>query len=290
MFMSQRDNVTNDKINAESGPMIYIAHELTPFSPSDVTVYSNCDEVKLTVFKDGKQYSYQKEMNRVGMPSPIIKFEDAFHFMEWKAKARSGKQNEAYLLAEGFVDGKLVATHKRYPSGQAYQIRLTLDNENIPLSADGSDIVTVIAEIIDKRGTVKRLNNAEILFTIEGEGRIINDNSKSKQAQISWGSAPILVQATEKAGLIRITAQMKDPGSNRPLQGFLEFESTPNNKKELYSIDELAELGIRRINTPDNKQNMQESIEILRHKKEVNDKKLKEVEAQQTFFGVGIND
>lgn len=83
---------------------------------------------------------------------------------------------------------------------------------------------------------------------------------------------------------------MKDPGSNRPLQGFLEFESTPNNKKELYSIDELAELGIQRVNTPNNKQDMQESIEILRHKKEVNDKKLKEVEAQQTFFGVGIND
>lgn len=290
MFMSQRDNIKNIETCAESGPMIYIAHELTPFSPCDVTVYSNCDEVKLTVFKDGKQYSYQKDMNRVGMPSPIIKFEDAFHFMEWKAKARSGKQNEAYLLAEGFIDGKLVATHKRYPSGQAYQIRLTLDNENIPLSADGSDIVTIVAEIVDKRGTVKRLNNAEILFSIEGEGRIINDNSKSKQAQISWGSAPILVQATEKAGLIKITAQMKDPGSNRPLQGFLEFESTPNNKKELYSRNELAELGIQRINTPNNKQDMQESIEILRRKKEVNDKKLKEVEAQQTFFGIGIND
>ena len=32
-----------------SGPMVYIAHEMTPFSGKDVTVYSNCDEVRLTV-------------------------------------------------------------------------------------------------------------------------------------------------------------------------------------------------------------------------------------------------
>lgn len=78
--------------------MVYIAHELTPFSPEDITVYSNCDEVRLTVFKDGKTYTYKKDSNHQGMPSPIIKFTDAFHFMEWKAKARARKQDETYCL------------------------------------------------------------------------------------------------------------------------------------------------------------------------------------------------
>lgn len=55
MFMAQRSPEKSDLI-ADNGPMIYIAHEITPFSPEDVTVYSNCDEVRLTVFKDGKEY------------------------------------------------------------------------------------------------------------------------------------------------------------------------------------------------------------------------------------------
>lgn len=59
MFMSQRE-AEKGNIIAETGPMVYIAHEMTPFSPVDVTVYSNCDEVRLTVFEGGKQYTYKK--------------------------------------------------------------------------------------------------------------------------------------------------------------------------------------------------------------------------------------
>ena len=163
MFMSQRSPEKSDLI-ADNGPMIYIAHELTPFSPKDVTVYSNCDEVRLTVFKNGKEYIYKKDPDHKGMPSPIITFADAFHFMEWKAMARSGRQDDAYLLAEGLIDGKVVVSDKRYPSGQADHISLRLDNEQVPLKADGSDVVTIIAEIVDKRGTVKRLNNSVVRF------------------------------------------------------------------------------------------------------------------------------
>lgn len=172
MFMSQRSPEKSDLIT-DNGPMIYIAHELTPFSPKDVTVYSNCDEVRLTVFKSGKEYIYKKDPDHKGMPSPIITFADAFHFMEWKAMARSGRQDDAYLLAEGLIDGKVVVSDKRYPSGQADHISLRLDNEQVPLKADGSDVVTVIAEIVDKRGTVKRLNNSVIRFEIAGEGRLL---------------------------------------------------------------------------------------------------------------------
>ena len=63
MFMAQRPAVKNDR-NAGSGPMVYIAHEMTPFSGKDVTVYSNCDEVRLTFNKGGKTYTYKKDKNR----------------------------------------------------------------------------------------------------------------------------------------------------------------------------------------------------------------------------------
>lgn len=290
MFMSQRSAEKSD-LTADNGPMVYIAHELTPFSPKDITIYSNCDEVRLTVFKDGKQYSYQKDPAHKGMPSPIITFENAYHFMEWKTMARAGRQKDAYLLAEGLINGKVVATHKRYPSGQADHITLRLDNENVPLKADGSDVVTVIAEVVDKRGTVKRLNNSVIRFEIEGEGRILGDASTGNNpTQAVWGSAPVLVQSTDKAGKIKIVASIQNPGESRPLEGVIEFETIKNDQKEIFSLKEQEVSGMTYSKEKDiiNKSDQERENERLR--KELNQLKVKEVEKQQTQFGVGIND
>ena len=291
MFMSQRSPKKSDLI-ADNGPMIYIAHELTPFSPKDVTVYSNCDEVRLTVFKNGKTYTYKKTTDRKGMPSPVITFADVYHFMEWKAKARAGKQDEAYLLAEGLIDGKVVATHKRYPAGQPDHIVLRLDNENVPLVADGSDVAVVVAEVVDKRGTVKRLNNSIIRFQIEGEGRLLGDASVGVNPMpVSWGSAPALVQATNRAGKINITASLLVPGQARPLEGTLEIESVPDKQRQIFSASELEQIGRNRQEAQESPSDLKELMrENAILKKELNQLKVKEVEQQQTQFGKGIND
>lgn len=290
MFMAQRSTKKSDLI-ADNGPMVYLAHEITPFSPKDVTVYSNCEEVRLTVFEGGKQFVYKKDPNRRGMPFPIITFENAYHFMEWKAMARAGKHEDTYFLAEGLIGGKVVATHKRYPSGQADRISLRLDNEGIGLKADGSDVVTVIAEVVDKRGTVKRLNNSVIRFDIEGEGRLLGDASTGNNpCEVIWGAAPVLVQSTTKSGKIKVIASMQNPGQSRPLAGVLEFETVANDRQEVYSQKELSDLG--KIQTAgDNiidKSDLERENERLRG--ELNQIKVKEVERQQTQFGVGIND
>lgn len=290
MFMAQRE-LEKSNLIADNGPMVYIAHELTPFSPEDVTVYSNCDEVRLTVFKDGKQYVYSKDKNHKGMPSPIIKFKSAFHFMEWKTMARAGKQDEAYLLAEGIVDGKVVAVHKRFPSGQADRIRLRLDDEAVGLKADGSDVVVVVAEVVDKRGTIKRLNNSWIRFSIEGEGRLLGNSSIGvNPTPVTWGTAPILVQSTAKAGKVKIVASMQVPGQSRPLEGVLEFETLPDSQKEISSAKELSlqskqSLEVKMVSGQGDLER-----ENARLRKELNQLKVKEVERQQTYFGVGIND
>lgn len=291
MFMSQRSPKKSDLI-ADNGPMIYIAHELTPFSPKDVTVYSNCDEVRLTVFKNGKTYTYKKATDRQGMPSPVITFADVYHFMEWKAKARAGKQDEAYLLAEGLIDGKVVATHKRYPAGQPDHIVLRLDNENVPLVADGSDVAVVVAEVVDKRGTVKRLNNSIIRFQIEGEGRLLGDASVGVNPMpVSWGSAPALVQATNRTGKINITASLLVPGQARPLEGTLEIESVPDKQRQIFSANELEQIGRNRQEAQESPSDLKELMrENAILKKELNQLKVKEVEQQQTQFGKGIND
>ncbi len=291
MFMSQRSPEKSDII-ADNGPMVYIAHELTPFSPEDVTVYSNCDEVRLTVFKDGKQYLYTKQQDRKGMPSPVIKFDDVFHFMEWKAMARAGKRDDAFMLAEGIIDGKVVASHKRYPAGQPDHIVLRLDNEEIPLRADGSDVVTMIAEIVDKRGTVKRLNNSLVRFDIDGEGRLIGDASIGvNPAPVVWGTAPALIQSTNRPGKIKVRASLQIPGEARPLDGVLEFESIPGDRKEIFSSEELAAASMAgAVPVGDASSKTDLELENERLRKELNQLKVKEVELQQTKFGVGIND
>lgn len=290
MFMAQRSPEKSDLI-ADNGPMIYIAHEITPFSPTDVTVYSNCEEIRLTVFKGGKEYVYKKDPNHKGMPSPIITFKDVYHFMEWKAMARAGKQDDAYLLAEGLIGGEVVVSHKRYPSGQADHLVVRLDNENVSLKADGSDIVTVIAEVVDKRGTVKRLNNSHVRFDIQGEGRLLGDTSVgTNPAPVIWGSAPVLVQSTTKPGKVRIIASMQNSGQSRPLEGILEFETVANDQKEIFLQEELLGGGESRSNMKKvvSKSDLERENERLR--KELNQLKVKEVEKQQTQFGVGIND
>ena len=291
MFMSQRDTVKRDVI-AETGPMVYIAHEMTPFSSADVTVYSNCDEVRLTFLKDGKQYSYTRDNNVKEMPSPVITFKNVFDFMDCKKLSRAGKQNDVYLYAEGLIDGKVVTTYKRQPALRADHIRLRLDNEGIDLMANGSDIVTVIAEIVDKSGRVKRLNNSDIQFTIQGEGRLLaNEQTRTNPIQISWGSAPILVQATEKAGTIKITAKLLQEGSQRPMSGELEFVTLPNALQEIFSDEELQLISKSVEQTSDrvtNKTDIEKENERLRN--ELNRLRLKEVEQQQTEFGIGIND
>lgn len=188
------------------------------------------------------------------------------------------------------MDGKVVATHKRYPAGQADHIRLRLDDEGLRLEADGSDVVTVIAEVVDKRGTVKRLNNSIIRFTVEGEGRLLGgDVACVNPMPVVWGSAPALIQATGRAGKIKVTAALEVPGEARPLEGTLEFESIPTDCRQIADETEMAEVG-KLKQTDDRKTSASElEKENARLRKELNQLKVKEVEKQQTQFGVGIN-
>lgn len=286
MFMAQRPAVKNDR-NAGSGPMVYIAHEMTPFSGKDVTVYSNCDEVRLTFNKGGKTYTYKKDKNRPGMPSPVITFPDVYDFMVDKAFSRTQKQDDVYLLAEGLIDGKVVATHKVVPARRPEKILLWMDNEGTDLKADGSDFVTVVAAVADKNGNIKRLNNYNIRFSIEGEGRLLGGPGVlANPVPVKWGTAPVLVQSTLKPGKIRITASVLFEGSQMPISGELEFESKPSVFPLVYDAADAARIPLDSASAGQNtasKTDAEREVERLR--KELNTLKLKEVERQQSEFG-----
>lgn len=286
MFMAQRPPVKSDGI-AETGPMVFIANEMTPFSGKDVVVYSNCDEVRLTFNKDGKTATYKKDKNRKGMPSPVITFLGMYDFMVDKALSRDRKQDDVYLLAEGLIDGKVVATHKVTPARRPEKLLLWVDNEGTNLEANGSDFVTVVAAVADKQGNIKRLNNYFIKFNVEGEGRLLGGSDvMANPAPVKWGTAPVLVQSTLKPGKIKVTASVLFEGSQMPLSAELEFDSQATAFPLIYNPSEAALIPASSVGNGQAatvKSSAEREVERL--KKELNALKLKEVERQQTEFG-----
>lgn len=286
MFKAQREPVKSDLI-AETGPMVYIAHEMSPFSSKDVTVYSNCDEVRLTYNKGGKIYTWKKDKTLGGMPSPVITFKDVFDFMVDKKLAREQKQADVFLLAEGLIDGKVVAAHKVCPALRPSKLLLWVDNEGTELEANGSDFVTVVAAVADNNGNIKRLSNYHVKFEVEGEGRLLGGSEVlANPVEVRWGTAPALIQATTKPGKIKITASVLFEGSQRPASAELEIESHPSVFPMVYNPSEAELIPTVSTSKTDASENKPASSqEEINKRKKQNEQKLKEVERQQSEFG-----
>ena len=283
MFCAQRPVEKNNRLIAESGPMVFIANAMTPFSPKDVTVYSNCDEVRLTYCKNGKQFIYKKEKTDEGMPSPIITFKDVWDVMYDKQLARKNKHEESYLLAEGIVDGKVVATHKVMPARRPSKIILWADNEGTKTIADGSDLITVIAAIADENGNIKRLNNYHIKFEIEGPGELVaSKETFTNPREVQWGTAPILVRAKAQTGNIKVKASVVPNGTHTPISAELIIPTTKAIHPLIADEDELN----LQLKTHRNQQNLSsydhgQSSDEVRKQSQM---RLKEVEKQQSDF------
>lgn len=283
MFCAQRPVEKNNRLIAENGPMVFIANAMTPFSPKDVTVYSNCDEVRLTYCKNGKQFIYKKEKTDEGMPSPIITFKDVWDVMYDKQLARKNKHEESYLLAEGIVDGKVVATHKVMPARRPSKIILWADNEGTETIADGSDLITVIAAIADENGNIKRLNNYHIKFEIEGPGELVaSKETFTNPREVQWGTAPILVRAKAQTGNIKVKASVVPNGIHTPMSAELIIPTTKAIHPLIADEDELN----LQLKTHRNQQNLSsydhgQSSDEARKQSQM---RLKEVEKQQSDF------
>ncbi|MCG8476397.1 MAG: hypothetical protein MI784_13095, partial [Cytophagales bacterium] len=238
MFMSQRDpDIKLEK--ADSGPFIFIANELSPVSPGDVTVFTNCDEVRLTVF--GKVFGTKKVNDGThSMPHPPVTFDNAYRFMDIKKLQRKKRHSEVEILAEGIIDGKVVATAKRRPSLRPTRLELRADYDGLQPAANGSDIVKVAAYLVDQRGVAKRLNREQVRFQVSGQGELIGGSSGGLAA-IEWGTAAVLVRTGTEAGKIHVKASISRGGKLVPLSGKLTINTRPARHKLNYS--ELPTIG-----------------------------------------------
>ena len=277
MFRSQTDAAL-DHPTAESGPMLYIAHEMSQWSDKDVTIFTNCDSVRLTIYDGAKSWTKRTERAERTMPNPPIVFEDVWDFWEARSYSYTQKNWQAVkMVAEGYVDGKVVCTEQRMPSRRSTKLRLYVDWEAKPLVADGSDFVVVVAEVTDDSGHVRRMAKEHIRFTVEGEGELIGDASiHANPRPVEWGSAPILVRSTRTAGKIRVRAEVEHPGTHAPTAAEIEFESVAAQLPFCHEVNQQVQ---RAKQTTADQQGTQLSEEEKR-------RLLEEVDRQQQEFGV----
>ena len=288
----------------EDTAFVYIAHEMGQFSEPDVVVFSNCDSVRLSMYDGEMSWTLPVRHHKVmrdqgsasvetleGMMSneemmpynaPVI-FRDAWDF--WHARQYSYKGRnwqKVNMTAEGIIGGKVMATDHRMPSRRSTKLRLYADERGHQLVADGSDFIVVVCEVTDDNGNVRRLAKDEIRFTVTGEGTIIGDGEGigANPRQVEWGSAPILIRSTQKAGKIHIHADVTYPGTHTPSPADLTIESVPS----AVPLVTDPSVGTAQRTVRHSGQGKRDSDRLSDEERQ---RMLQEVQDQQADFGVG---
>jgi len=269
------------KAQSQTAPFLSIAHELTQFSPSDVTVFSNCDSVRLTALNGWKSATLPVIQDPDGQPHAPVVFKGFWDF--WKAREQSYTNRSwqnVKLVAEGIRNGQVVCSAEKMPARRSTKLRLYADDMGRPLVADGSDFVVVVAEVTDDNGNVRRLAREHVSFTVEGEGRIIGDAAiAANPRQVEWGTAPVLVRSTHQAGAIRIIARPTFEGIHAPAADTLVIESIPYEGRQCYQESSTAQRSLFR--SPEGRLNDKNPMTEAERRR-----MLEEVERQQQDFGI----
>jgi beta-galactosidase len=189
-FKSQRDA---DEVSPlfSSGPMVFIASCWDENSSSNVRVFSNCEEVELTL--NGVLISSQKpDTGRISgnLAHPPFTFS-------------TGKFQPGTLIATGYIQGEKAVQDTVVTPGKPKALKLICDESGRPLKAGCNDAVFIRAIIVDENGNKVPVNDQIVIFSISGDATVINPESK---ASTEAGIATALIRIGEKPGEISITA------------------------------------------------------------------------------------
>jgi beta-galactosidase len=211
-FQSQRP--TNVHLpGLDEGPMVFIANFATFLSPTTVTVFSNCERVRL--LQDSREIATQAADAGHHVPHPPFTFV-VQRFSEHRSTmymngstACAGQADEPMgeLRAEGLIGERVVATHVVHSPGVPAQLVLEADWCGRPLLADGADWIRVYARVCDARGTTCPFADDLVQFIATGEARVMGDAAVGMNpVRAEAGIAMALVQSTARPGEIRVRA------------------------------------------------------------------------------------
>ena len=91
-------------------------------------------------------------------------------------------------------------------------MRLVAETCDRNLVADGADAVFIRAQITDERGDIVRSARVPVTFSVSGPARLLSPAQAMTEQD---GVATMLLQASEQAGKIRVTATA---GNLRPAE------------------------------------------------------------------------
>lgn len=155
--------------------------------------YNHADEVEL--YLNGKSLGKQSKKG------------DDLHVM-WRVPYAPGT-----LKVVSRKGGKTVLEKEVKTSGAAASLKATADR--IIIDADGNDLSFITVDIYDANGVFVATANNEINFSLKGEGKIVGVCSGDPVSHESYkgtkhtalnGKCLVIVQSTEKAGTIELTA------------------------------------------------------------------------------------
>ena len=197
MMQSMRDKEISQP-GLYDGPMVSIASQNTASryvsSVNEITVFSNCDEVRL--FRNHHLIGKQMRKERTPLYRSIVEKGGSPCYV-----FNAGTYEAGELVAEGIVDGKVVATHSVRTPEQPRQVKIWLKEENIQPVADGSDMIPVYFKVCDSNGTLVNTSDVRIHISVSGEGSLIGDGIER------IGINPQLVEGGVGYALIRTTCR-----------------------------------------------------------------------------------
>jgi beta-galactosidase len=219
-YQSQRDPRLSSRL-CDLGPFVFIANYWTAKSPRNVVVFSNCDEVELSLnghllerrrpdsgpdvpFGDNSSFDLDYWLSNGGFPAEVRK--DRVESPIYNGGNCRSLTHPPFtfmglafapgeLKATGYLQGRPVRTAIRRTPGKSTRVCLRAAAEGRKFVGDGSDLILVYAEICDENGTIMPDATSAIRFDVRGPARLVGNNPRQAEA----GVASILLRST--AGL-----------------------------------------------------------------------------------------
>lgn len=205
MLQSMRDKSVSQP-GLYDGPMVFVASynaskEFTS-STTKITVFSNCDEVRL--YRNGKLLGTQTREERTPLYRSIVEKGGSPLFV-FDAKG----YEKGTLKAEALINGKVVASHSVCTPEEADHVVVDIKTDGIVPVADGSDMIPVYFKICDKNGSLLPDSRHKIRIRVIGEGHLVGDSISRigiNPQEVEGGVGFAFVRTTKKAGRIVVEA------------------------------------------------------------------------------------
>jgi len=181
-------------------PMVHILPHWTWPGKEGITIpvvaYTNCEEAEL--FLNGRS------LGRQTMSKDTLQ-------IVWQVPYQPGK-----LGVVSYNNGKVAAKETCLTAGKPSQIKLSPDKRT--LHANRRDVTQITVDVLDEKNNFNPTANDTVYFEVTGPYKLLGvengDIIDLSPNKVLWrktfmGKASLVLQATQKAGIIKVTAKAK---------------------------------------------------------------------------------